>query len=66
MDAPVFVPRDEARAFEDAKVLRHGRKGNVVRRGERADRGFAVCELRENSTPRRVRKRGKCGVKRRE
>lgn len=65
MDAPVLVPRHQARAFKHAKVLRHGGKGNVVWRGEFAHRGFAMRQLRQNSASRRVGKGGESGVERR-
>ena len=62
VDAPVLVPRHQARAFEHAKVFRHSGKGNVIWRGEFADRGFAMRELRENSAARRVGKSGESGI----
>ena len=61
-DAPVLVPRDESRVFQDAQVLDEAREGNRERLRELADRMIALFQARKHGAPRRVRQGAEYGV----
>ena len=65
MHASVLVAHDQAGAFEDAQMLRDGRKRHVVRRGQIADGSLAKSELRQDAAACGVGKRAEGSVENR-